>query len=239
MKGGIKKSNGAYFINALPYFEIPATIIPEQIKVFLNLNGVYDENKYIYGVVDNKIIIDIKEMPIESSEVAYVDICLEHNGNDYCCSINVCGQSICYNPLYTYKYNKFGVLTNDKNDCSFYGNHIDKKYQTEKIQGIFQINKEDFSHISDDLYFTNLLAACCYNSEYSEITHAKFRKCVSYAATRLNIDIQKEGFISNTKRLFGKAGIVHFDYSTSKCQAIPPSFMRVPFRYIKQLDLSY
>ena len=229
MKGGIKKSNGAYCINALPYFEIPAKIIPEQIKVFLNLNGVYDENKYIYGVVDNKIIIDIKEMPIESSEVAYVDICLEHNGNDYCCSINVCGQSICYNPLYTYKYNKFGVLTNDKNDCSFYGNHIDKKYQTEKIQGIFQINKEDFSHISDDLYFTNLLAACCYNSEYSEITHAKFRKCVSYAATRLNIDIQKEGFISNTKRLFGKAGIVHFDYSTSKCQAIPPSFMRVPF----------
>ena len=229
MKGGIKKSNGAYFINALPYFEIPAKIIPEQIKVFLNLNGVYDENKYIYGVVDNKIIIDIKEMPIESSEVAYVDICLEHNGNDYCYSINVCGQSICYNPLYTYKYNKFGVLTNDKNDCSFYGNHIDKKYQTEKIQGIFQINKEDFSQIPDDLYFTNLLAACCYNSEYSEITHAKFRKCVSYAATRLNIDIQKEGFISNTKRLFSKAGIVHFDYSTSKCQAIPPSFMRVPF----------
>ena len=84
MKGGIKKSNGAYCINALPYFEIPAKIIPEQIKVFLNLNGVYDENKYIYGVVDNKIIIDIKEMPIESSEVAYVDICLEHNGNDYC-----------------------------------------------------------------------------------------------------------------------------------------------------------
>lgn len=229
MKGGIKKSKGAYFINALPYFEIPATIIPEQIKVFLNLNGVYDENKYIYGVVDNKIIIDIKEMPIESSEVAYVDICLEHNGNDYCYSINVCGQSICYNPLYTYKYNKYGVLTNDENDCSFYGNHIDKKYQTEKIQGIFQINKEDFTHISDDLYFTNLMAACCYDSEYSEITHAKFRKCVSYAATRLNIDIQKEGFISNTKRLFGKAGIVHFDYSTSKVQAIAPSFMRVPF----------
>lgn len=229
MKGGIKKSNGAYFINALPYFEIPATIIPEQIKVFLNQNGVYDENKYIYGVVDNKIIIDIKEMPIDSSEIAYVDICLEHNGNDYCYSINVCDQSICYNPLYTYKYNKFGVLSNDENDCSFYGNHIDKKYQTENIQGLFQINKEDFSHISDNLYFTNLLAACCYDSEYSEITHAKFRKCVSYAATRLNIDIQKERFISNTKRLLGKAGIVQLDYSTSKCQAIPPSFMRVPF----------
>lgn len=229
MKGGIKKSNGAYFINALPYFEIPTTIKPDEIQVFLNLNGVYDEDKYTYGVIDNKIILDIKEMPIGSSEVAYVDICLEYKGNDYCYSINVCGQSICYNPLYTYKYNQFGILTNADNEYSLSGNHIDKKYQSERIQGLFQINKEDFSHITDDLYFINLLAACCYDSESSEITHAKFRKCVSYAATRLNIDIQKEGFISNTKRLLGKAGIMHLDYSTSKCQAIAPSFMRVPF----------
>lgn len=229
MKGGIKKSNGAYFINALPYFEIPTTIKPDEIQVFLNLNGVYDEDKYTYGVIDNKIILDIKEMPIGSSEVAYVDICLEYKGNDYCYSINVCGQSICYNPLYTYKYNQFGILTNADNEYSLSGNHIDKKYQSERIQGLFQINKEDFSHITDDLYFINLLAACCYDSESSEITHAKFRKCVSYAATRLNIDIQKDGFISNTKRLLGKAGIMHLDYSTSKCQAIAPSFMRVPF----------
>lgn len=230
MKGGIKKSNGAYFINALPYFEIPSIINPEEIKVFLNLNGVFDENIYVYSVADNKIIIDIKEMPIESLEVAYVDICIEHKGKtDFCYNINVCGQSISYNPLYTYKYNKFGVLTNDESECSFCGNKIDKTYHSEKIQGLFQINKEEFSHISNDLYFTNLLAACCYDSESSEITHAKFRKCVSYAATRLNIDIQKEGFIANTKRMLSKAGIVHIDYSTSKCQAIAPSFMRVPF----------
>lgn len=42
MKGGIKKSNGAYFINALPYFEIPSNYNPDNIKVHLELNGVYD-----------------------------------------------------------------------------------------------------------------------------------------------------------------------------------------------------
>ena len=230
MKGGIKKNNGAYFINALPYFEIPTVINPKEIITFLNLNGVYDENKFVYYLVDNKIIIDIKEMPIESSEVAYVDICFEHNGKtDYSFSINVCGQSICYNPLSTYKYNRYGILTNVDKDYSFGGNQIDEKYQSEKIQGLFQINKEDFTHISDDLYFTNLLAACCYDAESSEITHAKFMKCISYAATRINIDIQKEGFITNLKRILRIAGIIQIDYSTRKIQAVAPSFMRVPF----------
>ena len=228
MKGGIKKSNGCYFINALPYFEIPTIHNPEDINIFMNLNGVDRENIYTYKVIDNRIILDIREMPIESSEIAYMDIRLEHNGKtNYCYSIDVCGQSIIYDPLYAYRFDQFGTKTG--NDHPYFGNHVDSKYQSENVKGVFQINKEDFNSISDDLYFTNLLAACCYDSEYSEIAHAKFRKCVSYAATRLNIDIQKEGFISNTKRIFSKAGLLHIDYSTGKCQAIAPSFMRVPF----------
>lgn len=228
MKGGIKKSNGCYFINALPYFEIPTIYNPEDIKVFMNLNGVDEEDIYTYKVIDNKIVLDIKEMPIESSEIAYVDISLEYNGKTSCYySINVCAQSIIYDPSYAYKFDQFGMKT--ENDYSYFGNYIDSKYQSGNVQGLFQINKEDFNSISDDLYFTNLLAACCYDSEYYEIAHAKFRKCISYAATRLNIDIQKEGFISNTKRIFSKAGLLHIDYSAGKCQAIAPSFMRVPF----------
>lgn len=228
MKGGIKKSNGCYFINALPYFEIPTIYNPEDIKVFMNLNGVDREDIYTYKVIDNRIILDIKEMPIESSEIAYMDIRLEHNGNtNYCYSIDVCGQSIIYDPLYAYRFDQFGIKA--ENTHSYFGNHVDIKYQLENVRGLFQINKEDFNSISDDLYLTNLLAACCYDSEYSEIAHAKFRKCISYAATRLNIDIQQEGFISNTKRILSKAGLLHIDYSTGKCQAIAPSFMRVPF----------
>ena len=228
MKGGIKKSNGCYFINALPYFEIPTIYNPEDIKVFMNLNGVDREDIYTYKVIDNRIILDIKEMPIESSEIAYMDIRLEYNGNtNYCYSIDVCGQSIIYDPLYAYRFDQFDTKTG--NDHPYFGNHVDSKYQSENVRGLFQINKEDFNSISDDLYFINLLAACCYDSEYSEIAHAKFRKCISYAATRLNIDIQQEGFISNTKRILSKAGLLHIDYSTGKCQAIAPSFMRVPF----------
>lgn len=228
MKGGIKKSNGCYFINALPYFEIPTIYNPEDIKVFMNLNGVDREDIYTYKVIDNRIILDIKEMPIESSEIAYMDIRLEYNGNtNYCYSIDVCGQSIIYDPSYAYRFDQFGTKT--ENDHTYYGNHVDIKYQSENVRGLFQINKEDFNSISEDLYFTNLLAACCYDSEYSEIAHAKFRKCISYAATRLNIDIQQEEFISNTKRILSKAGLLHIDYSTGKCQAIAPSFMRVPF----------
>lgn len=228
MKGGIKKSDGCYFINALPYFEIPTIYHPEDIKVFMNLNGGDREVIFIYKVIDNRIILDIKEMPIESSEIAYLDICLEHNGKtNYCYSINVCGQSIIYNPSYAYRFDQFGIKT--ENDHPYFGNHVDSIYQSENVRGLFIINIEDFNSISDDLYFTNLLAACCYDSELSEIGHAKFRKCISYAATRLNIDIQQKEFISNTKRILSKAGLLHIDYSTGKCQAIAPSFMRVPF----------
>lgn len=228
MKGGIKKSNGCYFINALPYFEIPTIYNPEDIKVFMNLNGVDREDIFTYKVIDNRIILDIKEMPIGSSEIAYMDIRLEHNGNtNYCYSIDVCGQSIIYDPSYAYRFDQFGTKT--ENDHTYYGNHVDIKYQSANVRGLFQINKEDFNSISDDLYFTNLLAACCYDSKYSEIAHAKFRKCISYAATHLNINIQQKEFISNTKRILSKAGLLHIDYSTGKCQAIVPSFMRVPF----------
>lgn len=228
MKGGIKKSNGCYFINALPYFEIPTIYNPEDIKVFMNLNGGDREDIFTYKVIDNRIILDIKEMPIGSSEIAYMDIRLEHNGNtNYCYSIDVCGQSIIYDPSYAYRFDQFGTKT--ENDHTYYGNHVDIKYQSANVRGLFQINKEDFNSISDDLYFTNLLAACCYDSKYSEIAHAKFRKCISYAATRLNINIQQKEFISNTKRILSKAGLLHIDYSTGKCQAIVPSFMRVPF----------
>ncbi|MDO3388979.1 hypothetical protein Q3C19_00670 [Bacteroides sp. ET489] len=228
MKGGIKKSNGCYFINALPYFEIPTIYNPEDIKVFMNLNGGDREDIFTYKVIDNRIILNIKEMPIGSSEIAYMDIRLEHNGNtNYCYSIDVCGQSIIYDPSYAYRFDQFGTKT--ENDHTYYGNHVDIKYQSANVRGLFQINKEDFNSISDDLYFTNLLAACCYDSKYSEIAHAKFRKCISYAATRLNINIQQKEFISNTKRILSKAGLLHIDYSTGKCQAIVPSFMRVPF----------
>ncbi|WP_155992905.1 MULTISPECIES: hypothetical protein [unclassified Bacteroides] len=229
MKGGIKKNGDTYFINALPYFEVPSTYKPEDVKVYINLNG-YSFDNYNLLQKGNRLIIDIPKMPIDSMEVAYLDVCVECNKTQqFNYSISVCGQATSYNTLYAYKFDRFGILTDRDTEVAYYGNNICDAYQTGNIQGLFQIKKSEFSEIIDELYFTNLLAACCFDSVHYDITHTKFRKCVSYAATRLDIDIQKDGFIGNVKRLLSNAGVVQIDYTTSKCQAVPPYFTRVPF----------
>lgn len=231
MKGGIKKNSDTYFINALPYFEIPQGYDLDKAKIFFNLNGkIFEDYKTMF--VDRRLVLDINDMPIVSSETAYVDICVECDtltSPSY--SFRVCGQTINYDHNSTYKFDRFGILCNNGGDnYSYYGNHIKNDCKSKNVEGLFPIeNLEDFKSIPDGLYFTNLLAACCYASESSEISHGKFRKCISYAATRLNIDIQREGFISNAKKLLSNAGILQFDYSNGKCQAVAPSFMRIPF----------
>lgn len=230
MKGGIKKNSNTYFINSLPYFEIPEIYNPKDVKLYINLNGrsLSEEDEYETRILDRKIIIDIIGMPINSNDTAYMDIGVECNSKtNYSYSINVCGQSVVCDSDYIYKFNQYGILDNVD---AYSGNNVNKEYRCRKISGLFQINnREDFKGITDALYFTNLLAACCYSNEHSEITHSKFRKCVSYATTRLDIDIQRDGFISNAKSLLCKAGIININYSTNKCQAIVPSFMKVPF----------
>lgn len=231
MKGGIKHSGNTYLINALPYFELPVDCKQNDIKVYLNLNGkcLQEDDDYSCIFVSNKLIVDIKDMPILTTERAYIDVCIEYEGtNRFCDSINVCGQAICYDSSHSYKYDRFGLATDDVN-AVYWGNNIADNHYREDVRGVYEIALKSFESISDELYFTNLVAACCYSTEHYDITHAKFCKCVSYAATRLNIDIQKEGFISNVKQMLSNAGILNVDYSTRKCQAIAPSFHRVPF----------
>lgn len=228
MKGGIKKNSSTYFINSLPYFEVPLKYIPDHLNVYMNLNGSLYEG-FSKKIVGQKLIIDIPDMPFGSNEVAYIDICIECDDKDYCFSINVSGQSIDYKEEHLYSFDRFGILNKDGVVRAFSGNHIQSRFQSGDVSCLFQINKDELSNISEDWYFTNLLAACCYSNENCEINHSKFRKCVSYAATRLGIDIQRDGFINNVKNILVKSGILNVDYSTNKCQAIPPSFIKVPF----------
>lgn len=229
MKGGIRKSSGAYFINALPYFEVPDCYDICQVEVFLNLNG-REFDRYEKLVRGDKIIIDINDFPIDREVAGYIDICLECGRETrFCYSISVCGQAIAYDAAGFYKYDSFGVACKTDVMCSYSGCFVDPSYRSASIEGGFFLKKAPFDSVSDDLYFMNLLAACCYDSSTSEITHGAFRRCVSYAAPRLGIDIQREGFISNAKRILAQAGLLNIDYATHKCQALPPSFMRVPF----------
>ncbi len=228
MKGGIRQNSNTYLINALPYFELPDGCKKEDINIFLNLNGkkLERDNEYKYNVVGNKLILNI-DMPIGSSDIAYIDICIEKGEDRICRSINVCGQNINYDLSSIYKFDKFGIRT--EQTAAYCGNNIEA-HPSRSVEGVYEIDEiKNLESISDDLYFINLLAACCYSSERAEITHGEFRKCISYAATRLDINIQQERFISNAKKMLSKVGILSIDYSTNKCQAIPPSFLRVPF----------
>lgn len=232
-KGGIFKNNSdIYFINALPYFEVPEIYDINAIKIYINLNGIWFGNdNYRQFLRGRNIIIDILKMPKNSDDIAVMDICLECDSKTrFTYSIRVCGQRIDYDSDGFYKYNRFGVISSDQNSIAYFGNNIKTGYQYRNVTGLFQISKERIDMISDDLYLTNLLAACCYDSATSEISHDKFRKCISYAATRLNVDIQRDGFIRNVKNLLVQAGIVNINYADkNKCQALPPSFMKVPF----------
>lgn len=229
-KGDIYKDKikDLYFINALPYFEVPEIYDINEVKIYLNLNG-REFNDYNTIIVGRKIIIYINGMPIESDEIAYIQICLECNShNRFVYEFNVCGQPIIYDTDLICKYNNFGMLCNDQH-YSFYGNYVKDCYRSKNVRGLFHITKNNFDLITDDLYFTNLLAACCYDSLSSEISNEKFKTCVSYAADRLDIDTQREDFVKNAKQLMIQAGIITIDYEKNKCQAIAPMFMRVPF----------
>jgi hypothetical protein len=230
--GGIKKEgSNVYFINALPSFEVPEVYDINKVAVYLNLNSrLFEDYKIIR--TDGRIMIDILGMPINSDEEADIDICLRYGSQTIFPSecIKVCGQPIRYNSESFYKYDNFGVIINtDSSSYSISGNHIKKEYRSNQVRGLFIVSRRKFVSFTDDLLFTNLLAACCYASPTTEVSHYYFRKCVNYAATRLGIDTQSNDFTGRLKKALAYAGIISIDYANNRCQAIAPSFMRVPF----------
>lgn len=231
--GGIYNNEGRYFINALPYFEIPDTINTESLKIYININGVlFEDYEKIYA--SGKLIIDIKSTPVLSDDVAYCDISIyEKDSLLLHEELEIVGQGISFDPSSLYRYDKYGNRTEEEQAC-FYGNTIPNIKQA--LLGASNPNVTRISEISEDFYFINLLAACCYNAESSEIGHDKFRKCVNYASTRLGIDPQQAGFIRDVKRLFARAGIISIDYARSKYQAIPPLFSRCPYSRLGSSD---
>lgn len=234
MRGGIpfNRSHDTYFINALPYFEIPNNIDIKKVKVYLNLDGqLYSDYNII--IVDRKIILDFEDIPFGSDEKAYIDVCLGVDNKiiSQSYSFAVCGQKITYDYERLYKFNDFGLLENSEK-FSYAGNKVYHNPSRKNPHRGYAIKTVELNDIVPDFYFVNLIAASCYSNQDCEISHDRFRKCVSYASSRLKIDIQQEDFISNTKRLMSYAGILNLNYNTGKCQAIPPLFTRTPFSRI-------
>lgn len=245
--GGMKKKGSdIYFINALPYFEIPEDYDINKVEVDVTIqpkSDTFNFNKYI---TDRKIIIDLQDVLIESDKVIYINVILKYNGQEYSYDIMACGQTTTYNTDYFYNYDNFGLITEDEDKISFSGNFVNNEKCYANINGLFQISnritqindvdlsfenikKGSFADIVNNLYFTNLLAAICYNADNLVISTEKFKRCVRYAATRLEINASKDNFINDAKRVLGYAGILNVNYANNGCQAMAPMFMRVPF----------
>lgn len=233
MRGGIpyNKSRDTYFINALPYFEIPSNIDIEKVNVYLNLDGQHYKG-YNTIITGRKIILDFEDIPFNSDDKAYIDVCLgiNHKIISQSYSFAVCGQRITYDYDKLYKFNKFGLIENSSN-CSYTGNIVNQCSSRKNPHRARPINITKLEGILPEFYFVNLLAASCYSNEDCEISHERFRKCVNYAANRLQVKIEQEDY-TDIKRLMSYAGVLNLNYSTRKCQAIPPLFTRTPFSLI-------
>lgn len=231
MKGGIKSKSNAYFINALPYFEIPEEYVIEDIQISIRLNDeeqLQEGDKFKKYIIGRKIIIDLLGMPIGSDEIANMNVSLEYLDEKISYKISICAQPVIYDVEHFYKYNNWGMIC-ESDKYSYSANDVDEQYRSNNSTGLFHIVVEPLNITDDNLYFTNLLAAQSYDSNKLEITDYMFNKCIGYATTRLGIDVEQDRFINNTKRFISQAGIINIDYNQNKYQAIPPTFMRVPF----------
>lgn len=233
-KGGIKNIENKYFVNALPYIEVPTTINPEELNVYLGINNYLIEENTGYSKIniEGKIIIDINQN-INIGDAATCSLTIEHGGENLLHEdFPICGQFVDYNQGELHKYDLYGRFVNEDRrhrDVVLSGNVMLRRVR----DGIDYVNNIDYltplEEIGNDMYFVNLLAACCFESENIEIPHRKFEKCLRYAATRLGIDSLQNNFVKNARSLLESSGIISVNYTDGKrCQAIPPVFSKVP-----------
>ena len=228
IKGGIKDNQGKYFVNALPYIEVSENIDVDDVELYFGIDNNIEIN-YTRINKGNKIIIDVDA----NTEIAENSICsitaewTENENTRIHSDFKVTTKTVEYNQDNLHKYNKFAQLIHEDNGGVLQGNRTGKTVLLKGTQLIQ--NLSTFESVDDSFYFVNLLAACCFDSQNSEITKDKFTKCVSYAATRLGIDEGQDGFMKKLRYLLSLAGFISVDYSTSnyKYQAIPPAFSRV------------
>lgn len=231
-KGGIRDSQGRYFVNALPYIEVAESIDINSVNLCFGINNqLIENNGYRRINKGNKIIVDL-DANINIPENSICSVTAEYRNGENNISVHsdykITSQIVEYTQEGLHKYNKYAQMITDDN-WVLQGNKTNcevKKDNAIKVNEDKDIDIQEISSIDESFYFVNLLAACCFDLERSEITDAKFRRCVSYAATRLGVDVEQNDFIKNLRFLLSYAGIISVDYSSYKYQAIPPAFSK-------------
>ena len=234
----IGKKN-TYLVNALPYFEFPNAIDRSKLRLILRIEVNRERNesielskdKYQVLINDKRLMLDItSDIDYTRStrvdvEISYSDAILgdlEKKDNFY-----VSGQQIAYEQDRLYRYDSWGDLTDEDNDAFIQGNKI--TYNVERPLGRNRVAIDKVDDVPDEsFYFINLLASTMYMESDAKITRDRLRKCIRYASTRNNVNINQKGFIAKTVDLLENCGYVAVDYASSKYQAIPPCFSKIP-----------
>ena len=230
--GGIKNNEGNYFINSLPYFEIPERYIINDIKVFINFDSYESmepayENEYEILISGRKLIINLLDISRHGEDIRCY-LSLEYNGESiYNCDFKVCGQNIKYSYDVLCKFNKFGQLTTDKDAVVSGNKFLDNCQKLPRVGPILSGLKE-LNEIPSNTYLISLLSAICYNKKSLDIRPTDFNKCISYAKTRF-CDNQEVDSKKIEKALV-TAGFINIDYSKNprRIQIVPPAFAKVP-----------
>lgn len=243
--------NGCYFINRLPYFEIPEIYDLDKVEFCILLDNykkswLAEDHEYEILTRGRNLIINFKDTASLGMEFK-CSIALEYNKEkifplyDPNYEIKICKQKVSYQQENLYKFNKYGVRSIN-NDSVIEGN-VFAKNSSIPIKGASPLTLEKLANIPANAYFTNLLSAICYDKEKSEIRKGDFETCVSYA----NMWLGKEDNIDfkSIERALITAGIFNIDYTQppKKYQIVPPAFFKVPFcekshlREAKQLHL--
>ena len=242
-RGGILVGKTTYLANALPFFEFPDEIKEDWLKVTIKWEGEDNELSpnvdYRYFIQGNKLIIDlIKDADYEESRKIIIGIeytnpttsgqlsAANSTGEDP--SFYIRGQKIVYYQKDLYHFNKWGEKTNEDNR-TIQGNLLSGIQHKLLGRDSHEIETNGIENIpSDYFYFINLLASCIYSDQKKQITRDKLEKCIKYAATRLNIDVNEKGLVTKVISRLVDSGYLAADYNTLHYQVIPPAFTKIP-----------
>jgi hypothetical protein len=241
-RGGIICSNekNVYLINALPYFEFSNNIQREHVTIEIHReNGqnlqkpLLEGDDYRCFIQSNRLIIDLlKDLDFSESRKIEVNIKYTNPTNGETVTTEevfwVRGQSISYDQNNLYRFDKWGEKT-DNDEMSVQGNIVSGIAKNSLGRASHSLDVLEFSDIhADHFYFINLLASSIYMESDGKITRDKLKKCIKYAATRLNISVNEDGFVTMVISLLVNCGYITADYRTSHYQAIPPAFIKIP-----------
>ena len=242
MGGGINcpgKTN-VYLITALPYFEFPEPIESEELRINIfvdqkNLN----ENQFSYKIVDlYKLVIDLVGVNPCNRSLS-VDVTITHKEKTYQEQFDVTGQEVKYNDDDLFKMTMWGQKTDNNIDhpymkglkvCDNTG-QLNLPQETVLYQPQYQINAglQLINPQDRRFYLVNLFAANCSMRNGFSITESRLKKCIRYAATRLEIDTASiSSFYRDLRFLLINSGYMNVDYEHGKYQPIPPTFVKTP-----------